>query len=228
VPDPCALVAETIPVTIQAGLISLEGELCLPSAAIGLVILAHGNGSSLHSPRNHSVARALNRAGLATLLLDLLTPEEERVHGDRVNLDLLSQRLDATLAWIDGHAQLQRLQVGLQGASAGTAAAIRVAARRPGGIGAVVSRGGRPDLAGRRALGHLDTPTLLIVGGEDTEVLELNEAARRAMRRPAALAVIPGASHLFEEAGALQRVSELACDWFSKWLGAVPSARRLD
>lgn len=195
---------------------SLSGDLAVPEGASGLVAFAHGSGSGRRSPRNQLVARTLNEAGVATLLLDLLTPEEERL--DRVSaelrfdISLLSRRVTGTVGWLrTGPAGT--LPIGLFGASTGAAAALVAAAARPEDVTAIVSRGGRPDLAGA-ALRDVRAPTLLIVGGADELVLDLNRQALRQMRSEKELVVIPGATHLFEEPGALEEVARLAAGWF--------------
>ena len=195
--------------TIPEAGIELSGTLGLPDDPAGLVIFAHGSGSSRLSPRNRAVAAHLNAAGFATLLFDLLT---EREAGDRANvfdIDLLASRLLAARRWVAQAPEIHDLPVGLFGASTGAAAALRAAAAAPEGIAAVVSRGGRPDLAGA-ALRQVKAPTLLIVGGEDREVLELNRRAASLLAGPHELAVVPGAGHLFEEPGALEQAARLA------------------
>lgn len=199
----------------------LAGTLTLPERVRGVVAFAHGSGSSRFSPRNRAVASVLNRAGFATLLLDLLTTEEERVDAYtahlRFNIHLLSQRLEAATDWLAREAVTARLPVGYFGASTGAAAALLAAAERPE-VTAIVSRGGRPDLAGP-ALALVRAPTLLIVGGADVPVIELNRQARAWMRpdAEARLQIVPGATHLFEEPGALEIVASLATDWFRRF-----------
>jgi pimeloyl-ACP methyl ester carboxylesterase len=192
------------------------GDLTVPSGARGIVVFAHGSGSGRHSPRNRMVASALNDAGLATLLFDLLDEEEERADAAtghlRFDIGLLGQRVENALAWLAGQRAATGLPTGLFGASTGAAAALVAAARRPERVAAVVSRGGRPDLAGD-ALERVRAPSLLIVGGEDREVLALNRRAAERMTAPVRLEVVPGASHLFAERGALERVAELAVDF---------------
>jgi putative phosphoribosyl transferase len=206
-------------VSVPAGAVTLAGDLAVPAGAAGLVVFAHGSGSSRLSPRNRQVATALQERGLGTLLFDLLTPEEERIDRQtaalRFNIELLSARLVGAVDWVSSEPATADLPVGLFGASTGAAAALVAAADRPALVSAVVSRGGRPDLAGP-ALPLVRAPTLLIVGGEDHVVLELNRRAQQQMRAETELVVIPGATHLFEEPGALEAVSELAADWFSK------------
>lgn len=212
--------AEHRPVEIPAGRVSLAGELVTPVSAAGVVIFAHGSGSSRRSPRNIQVARALNRAGLATLLFDLLTPAEGADRAKGFDISLLAARLTAATGWLVGELGCGGLALGYFGASTGAAAALWAAAEPGADIRAIVSRGGRPDLAGPH-LGAVTAPTLLIVGGEDVEVLELNRRAQDAMRCLARLEVVPGATHLFEEPGALERMADLARDWFGRYLGAA-------
>src|SRR3989475_404168 len=204
-------------VQIQAGHAVLSGNLTIPDNAVGLVLFAHGSGSSRHSPRNQFVARTLNNAGLATLLFDLLTPEEDAIDARtaelRFNIELLEERLVHATKWAKQQEQTRNLRIGYFGSSTGGAAALVAAAELPQDAGAVVSRGGRPDLAGE-ALPKVQAPTLLIVGGRDDIVIELNEQARDHMRCEVKLEIVPGATHLFEEPGALERVAELARDWF--------------
>jgi putative phosphoribosyl transferase len=203
---------------------TLAGSLVVPDGAPGVVLFAHGSGSSRHSPRNRAVADVLNGAGLATLLVDLLTPEEEQVdlrtRALRFDIGLLARRLVEIVDWLAENPATAEMSVGLFGASTGGAAALVAAAQRPDSVGAVVSRGGRPDLAGP-ALAHVLAPTLLIVGGRDEMVLELNRQAYEQLRCEKRLEVVPGATHLFEEPGALDRVAELAAEWFSKYLVAA-------
>jgi putative phosphoribosyl transferase len=210
-------------VQIPAGRAVLSGNLTIPENAMALVLFAHGSGSSRHSPRNQFVARTLNRARLATLLFDLLTPEEEaqdsytREH--RFNIDLLAERLVHATKSAGQQEETCDLRIGYFGSSTGGAAALVAAAELPEDGGAVVSRGGRPDLAGD-ALPKVQAPTLLIVGGNDDIVIELNEMARDQMRCEVRVEIIPGATHLFEEAGALEHVAKLASDWFVDHIGA--------
>jgi dienelactone hydrolase len=208
-------------VTVHAGSVSLEGNVAMPGDAEAIVAFAHGSGSSRHSPRNRSVAEALNAAGLATLLFDLLTPQEEvidvRTRELRFDISLLADRLTGAVDWLCAHPPTRSLRVGLFGASTGAAAALIAATRRPESVGAVVSRGGRPDLAGE-ALAAVQAPTLLLVGGHDTLVLELNRQASALMRAECRLEIIPGASHLFEEPGTLADVAARACEWFLQHL----------
>ncbi|HSU82024.1 MAG TPA: dienelactone hydrolase family protein [Thermoanaerobaculia bacterium] len=213
------------PVGVPAGPVTLQGDLTVSECPQGLVIFSHGSGSSRHSPRNRFVAERLQRAGLATLLMDLLTPEEDRIYSNRFDIDLLTRRLLECAAWAQRQPLTVGLPVGLFGASTGAASALRAAARLGPRAGAVVSRGGRPDLAAD-ALGRVLCPTLLIVGGRDPEVLDLN---RRAYDRMTAavkrLEVVPGATHLFAEPGTLERVADLAAGWFIHYLPqALPQA----
>ena len=205
-------------VHIPAGRATLDGNLTIVDGATALVLFAHGSGSSRHSPRNQFVARTLNKAGLATLLFDLLTPDEElidvRTAELRFNIGLLAERLVHATRWARQEQQTCDLRIGYFGSSTGGGAALVAAAALPQDVGAVVSRGGRPDLAGE-ALPKVRAPTLLIVGGNDDIVIELNEQARDRMRCEVKLEIVPGATHLFEEPGALERVAQLASDWFS-------------
>jgi pimeloyl-ACP methyl ester carboxylesterase len=209
-------------VHIPAGPVSLEGNLNLPQGAGGVVLFAHGSGSSRHSSRNHYVARVLNEARLATLLVDLLTANEEAIdqltRQIRFDVDLLSKRLLAAAQWLTENPDTEPLRMGYFGASTGAAAALVAAADRPDLVDAIVSRGGRPDLAGTVALALVQAPTLLIVGEEDTQVLELNRMAFETLRCEKQLVIIPGATHLFEETGALEEVARLARDWFETHL----------
>jgi pimeloyl-ACP methyl ester carboxylesterase len=204
-------------VEIPSGSAILSGDLFIPEEAKALVLFAHGSGSSRHSRRNQFVARALNQARLGTLLFDLLTEEEESVDLHtaeyRFNISLLSQRLVDATASIEQREGTRDLKLGLFGASTGAAAALIAAAELPEAIGAVVSRGGRPDLAGL-ALPQVHAPTLLIVGGEDHVVIKLNETARNQMQCEVKMEIIAGATHLFEERGALEEVARLSADWF--------------
>src|SRR5215207_5931166 len=199
----------------------LEGSLALPEKASGLVLFAHGSGSSRHSPRNRYVAEILQGAGLGTLLMDLLTHDEDAVDEFtsqfRFDIGLLADRLAGAIDWLEQQPETRELPIGLFGASTGAAAALQAAAARPNRIRAVVSRGGRPDLAGE-ALARVRTPTLLIVGADDTPVIPLNDAALRRMEAPAEMKLVPGASHLFEEPGTLAAASGLARDWFLRHL----------
>jgi dienelactone hydrolase len=203
----------------------LEGELILPPDPIGIVAFAHGSGSSRHSPRNQYVASVLHPRGIATLLFDLLTLDEDRDYERRFDIALLTQRLVAASEWIAGEPDLKGLKVGFFGASTGAAAALQAAAAIGAKASAVVSRGGRPDLAGATALHAVATPTLLIVGGEDYGVIELNEAAYAQLRCQKELKIIPGATHLFEEPGTLEAAAAAAADWFTRYLAAPPAPR---
>ena len=196
---------------------ALAGDLTVPSDPGGLVIFAHGSGSSRFSVRNRFVAETLNARGLATLLLDLLTPEEETVRANVFDVRLLASRLLAATRWADRTPEVGGLPRGYFGASTGAAAALWAAAELGDGIRAVVSRGGRPDLA-RERLDEVTAPTLLIVGGNDWTVIDLNEEAAAFLNCPHELAIVPGATHLFEEPGALERVAELAGGWFEERL----------
>ncbi len=211
-------------VRIASGKVELEGVLELPERAAGIVVFSHGSGSGRHSPRNQFVAQALRAAGLGTLLLDLLTPEEDRDYERRFDIDLLTVRLGDAVRFVRGHPPTRALRVGLFGASTGAASALRVAATQPNEVGAVVSRGGRPDLTGERLLAAVRAPTLLIVGGRDHGVIEMNEAARDALvHANRELAIVPGATHLFEERGALEQVAKLAGEWFVRHLAPPPA-----
>ena len=208
-------------VQIPAGRDVLSGNLTIPENAIALVLFAHGSGSSRHSPRNQFVARTLNSAGLGTVLFDLLTPEEEALdiytREHRFNISLLAERLVNATKWACQQEETRDLHIGYFGSSTGAAAALVAAAELSQDVGAVVSRGGRPDLAGD-SLPKVQSPTLLIVGSNDDIVIELNEMAHDQMRCEVKLDVIPGATHLFEEPGALEQVAKLASDWFSLYL----------
>lgn len=193
--------------------IQLEGALALPEHAQGLVVFAHGSGSSRFSPRNNFVARVLRGAGIGTLLLDLLTEEEDAVSATRFDIDLLTERLLLVTSWLRSQPQTQHLALGYFGASTGAAAALRAAASAGAEIAAVVSRGGRPDLA-EKALPQVQSPTLFLVGGNDEKVLQLNRQAYAQLQAPKHLVVISGATHLFEEPGALEGVARLAAQWF--------------
>ncbi len=209
-------------VRIPAGAASLEGALEIPERPAGLVVFAHGSGSSRMSPRNRFVATALRHAGFATLLFDLLTEAEDAERERRFQIPLLAERLHAAIGWAAGERHTASLPMGLFGASTGAAAALEVAAQLGGTVGAVVSRGGRPDLARPEALSRVAAPTLLIVGGEDPDVIALNEAAWNRMRCPKQLRIVPGATHLFDEPGALEQVAGLAGDWFRRHLRPAP------
>ncbi len=204
--------------------IGLPGTLRVPKEAYGLVAFAHGSGSSRLSPRNRVVASALSAQGIATLLFDLLSPAEEANRANVFDISLLADRLVDAVHWLEGQPSLERLPLGLFGASTGAAAALVAAVTLPHRIGAVVSRGGRPDLAGA-ALETVRAPTLLIVGGVDFGVIELNEQAFARLRGPKALEIVPGASHLFPEPGAMEAVIGHAARWFERYLGPTPSER---
>lgn len=218
---------EEQPLQIPAGGVWLEGDLSVPPGARGVVLFAHGSGSSRHSSRNRFVARSLRAAGLATFLMDLLTPEEEvvdtRTAHLRFDIGLLAERLAGATDWLAGRPETCGLPLGYFGASTGAGAALVAAGERPERVSAVVSRGGRPDLAGS-ALAHVRAPTLLIVGGHDYPVIGLNQEALRDLAAPEKeLIIVPGATHLFEEPGALEEVARLAAEWFTRHLG-WPSA----
>ncbi len=223
-------VAQTIEerlVRVPAGPVTLEGNLTLPEQSRGIVLFAHGSGSSRHSPRNRYVARLLNEAKLATLLIDLLTLHEEVIDARtaqlRFDIDLLAERLVDATDWLTQFPDTKDLRIGSFGASTGAAAALAAAALRPDPVGAIVSRGGRPDLAGA-ALIRVRAPTLLIVGENDKQVIQLNRAALAQLRCEKQLVIVPGATHLFEEPGALDVVARLARDWFERHLIAMVRA----
>jgi dienelactone hydrolase len=207
---------------VPAGRAMLDGNLTIVAQTKGLVLFAHGSGSGRHSPRNQFVARTLNDAGLATLLFDLLTPEEESVdvytREHRFDIGLLAERLVYATKWAKQQKQTKDFRIGYFGSSTGGGAALVAAAELPDDIGAVVSRGGRPDLAGD-ALPKVKAPTLLIVGGDDHVVIGLNEQARAQMKCECKIEIVPGATHLFEEPGALERVAKLAAEWFLRHIG---------
>ena len=208
-------------IQIETDDLTLPGTLSIPAGAIGLVIFAHGSGSSRHSPRNKAVARHLNREGVATLLFDLLSPTEEVDRANVFDISLLAGRLAAAASWARRDPRTRALAIGYFGASTGAAAALWAAADEPEGVAAVVSRGGRPDLAGPR-LGAVRAPTLLIVGGNDPFVIDLNRDAEMRLRCEKRIEIVPGASHLFEEPGTLEHVAELAAAWFGAHLGTAP------
>ena len=215
------------PVTVDADGVALEGDLTIPAGAHGLVIFAHGSGSSRHSPRNRHVAQILLEARLGTLLFDLLTAEEEQIDREtgeyRFNIGLLADRLVGATDWILKHPDTQGLALGYFGSSTGAAAALFAAARRPEHVGAVVSRGGRPDLA-IAVLPHVHAPTLLIVGGHDHEVIELNQLAFTWLIAEKRMEIVPGATHLFEEPGTLEMAAHLAQQWFVHYLAPTQAA----
>ena len=206
---------------IRAGAVVLEGNLAIPEGAQGVVLFAHGSGSSRFSPRNRAVAGWLNDSGIATLLIDLLTAEEEKI--DRVtahlrfDIELLAQRLIGATDWLAHAPETHLLRIGYFGASTGAAAALVAAAERTKAVAAIVSRGGRPDLAGA-ALPRVQAPTLLLVGGNDSPVIEMNRAALTELRCEKRLEIVPGATHLFEEPGTLEQVADLARKWFKLYL----------
>ena len=208
-------------VQVPIGRQSLQGDLGTPPEPRGIVVFAHGSGSSRHSARNKFVARGLERLGLATLLIDLLTPGEEEIDEHtaeyRFDIPMLAARLGTIVDWLGRRPETARLPIGLFGASTGGGAALIAAADRPREVAAVVSRGGRPDLAGE-ALSKVVAPTLLVVGGRDTPVIRMNREAMRRMRGDVKLEIVPGATHLFEEPGTLERVLKLAGDWFAHHL----------
>lgn len=208
-------------VSVSAGPVELEGDLSVPGDTAGVVLFAHGSGSGRHSPRNRQVARALQERGLATLLIDLLTQDEEevdlRTRHLRFDIGLLAERLAGATDWLRRNPDTRNLRIGYFGASTGAGAALVAAAERPEAVGAIVSRGGRPDLAGD-ALSLVQAPTLLIVGGEDQPVIGMNEEALAQLRAEKRLQIVPGAGHLFEEPGALDEVARLAADWFTRHL----------
>jgi dienelactone hydrolase len=215
-----AMFHETISIPVQSGQTHLDGELILPQGASSIVLFAHGSGSSRFSPRNTYVASVLQQAGIATLLFDLLTREEDRNYETRFDIVLLTRRLLAATAWIAQDARTRSFHIGYFGASTGAAAALQAAAEKGEEISAVVSRGGRPDLAGESALRKVLSPTLLIVGGYDDVVIELNQAAYRQLSCEKELTIIPGATHLFEEPGTLEQAAKIAANWFSRFLTA--------
>jgi len=210
------------PVKIPAGPVAMQGDLAVPDGSHGIVLFAHGSGSSRHSPRNRYVAAELREGHLGTLLMDLLTLDEEAVDARtrhlRFDIPLLAGRLVAATDWLVSEPATAALSVGYFGASTGAAAALVAAAERPDGVRAIVSRGGRPDLAGA-ALSRVKAPTLLIVGGHDEPVIEMNREAMAQMRSEVRLEIVPGATHLFEEPGTLEIVAGLARDWFARHLG---------
>ena len=212
-------------VRIPVGDVWLYGDLVMPPGFRGLVLFAHGSGSGRHSARNRQVAQHLQHAGIATLLFDLLTAQEEQIdqhtREHRFNIPLLTRRMQDATAWAAAQPELQHAAIGYFGASTGSAAALIAAARLGRQIAAVVSRGGRPDLAGPVALAAVTAPTLLIVGGADDEVIKLNQQALAHLRSEKSLAIVPGATHLFEEAGALEQAAQLASAWFTTHLAAL-------
>jgi putative phosphoribosyl transferase len=217
-------VRDTMPVRVPIDDRFLSGDLRMPLESRGIVLFAHGSGSSRHSPRNQYVAQSLERRNLATLLMDLLTPEEERIDnrtaGYRFDIPMLAERLVTIVDWLRRQKVTSALPIGLFGASTGGGAALMAAAERPDEIGAIVSRGGRPDLAGA-ALAKVTSPTLLIVGGLDTAVIQMNRDAMNQMRGETSLEIVGGATHLFEEPGTLDRVADLAGEWFTRYFPSV-------
>jgi putative phosphoribosyl transferase len=215
-------------VRIPSGEASLYGDLALPAGSAGVVLFAHGSGSGRHSARNRQVAQHLQQAGIATLLFDLLTAQEEQVdmrtREHRFDMALLTRRMQDATAWARSQPELSQAPIGYFGASTGSAAALIAAARLGDRIAAVVSRGGRPDLAGPAALAAVKAPTLLIVGGADSGVIGLNQEAYQRMTCEKQLTIVPGATHLFEERGALEEVSRLASSWFAAHLLALEHA----
>ena len=205
-------------VHIPAGTVELDGELILPPSATGVVAFAHGSGSSRFSPRNTYVAEILHQHGIGTLLFDLLSREEDQNYATRFDISLLTQRLLAATAWLQTNPSASALRIGYFGASTGAAAALQAAARMGNKISAVVSRGGRPDLAGEASLRSVIAPTLLIVGGADYGVIELNQQADALLTCQKKLTLIPGATHLFEEPGTLEQAANKAAEWFAKYL----------
>ena len=215
-----AMTTETV--SMRAAGAEIDGDLALPAGAAGIVLFAHGSGSSRHSPRNRFVAQQLQAAGLATLLIDLLTPQEDREYERRFDIALLTRRLADAAGWLSQDPRTRALPLGLFGASTGAAAALQLAATMPDEVAAVVSRGGRPDLAGPQALRAVRAPVLLIVGGLDDVVIELNRTAGAQLGCAVRIEIVPGATHLFEEPGTLERVAALAADWFSRHLATKP------
>lgn len=205
---------------IPAGHVTIEGMLEVPARAVGLVLFAHGSGSSRHSPRNNYVAGVLRQAGVGTLLMDLLTPQEDRDYDRRFDIALLTQRLLDAARWVVSQATIHELPLGFFGASTGAAAALEAAAMLGADARAVVSRGGRPDLASRHALATVTAPTLLLVGGFDDVVIDLNQRAYDQLHCEKELVIVPGATHLFEEPGTLEEVARQAAAWFAKHLPA--------
>lgn len=205
-------------VHIPADQVELDGELILPASTKGVVAFAHGSGSSRFSPRNTYVAEVLQQQGIGTLLFDLLTREEDQDYETRFDIELLTRRLLSATAWLQANPATQKLKIGYFGASTGAAAALQAAAKMGDKIAAVVSRGGRPDLAGEAALSRVKTPTLLIVGAADYGVIELNQQADALLNCEKELVLIPHATHLFEEPGTLQQAARNAASWFAKYL----------
>ncbi len=215
-----AVIVEDKEVEVPTGTCRLAGHLRVPAGCSGLVVFAHGSGSSRHSPRNRYVAGFLEEAGLGTLLMDLLTPDEEPLRSFAFDIALLAGRLEAATRWLQQQPEAKAKPVAYFGASTGAAAALWAAAQPSSKVAAIVSRGGRPDLAGPRLAG-VRAPTLLVVGGKDDVVLGLNREAQAQLRCPTDLVVVPGATHLFEEPGALEQVARLAVGWFLRYLAAT-------
>ena len=211
-------------VTIRSSAISLSGFLGVPAKSRGIVLFAHGSGSGRLSPRNRFVAQSLQQGGIATLLIDLLTTDEAEDRRNVFDIDLLAERVLMASAWLREASQTKMLPLGYFGASTGAAAALEAAARAPFDVGAIVSRGGRPDLA-ERYLREVTAPTLLLVGGEDQPVIEMNHHAYRLLGCPKQLTIIPGATHLFEEPGTLEKVAEQALRWFQHHLPHLPNPK---
>jgi putative phosphoribosyl transferase len=209
-------------VHLPAGSTRIEGMLDIPDRAVGLVLFAHGSGSSRHSPRNNYVAGVLRQAGIGTLLMDLLTPEEDRDYSRRFDIGLLTQRLLGAAHWVAASEATRDFPLGFFGASTGAAAALDAAAKLGAAARAVVSRGGRPDLASAHALATVTAPTLLLVGGDDDVVIDLNQQAYEQLRCEKQLVIVPGATHLFEEPGTLETVARQAADWFVLHLKPLP------
>ncbi|MFB2896440.1 dienelactone hydrolase family protein [Aerosakkonemataceae cyanobacterium BLCC-F50] len=208
-------------VWIASGAFNLEGNLTQPETPRGIILFAHGSSSSRNSPRNQYVAEELNKAGFSTLLFDLLTPDEEASDREdakhRFNITFLAERLIGATQWVAQNLHIQNLKIGYFGASTGAAAALVAAAQFPDAVGAVVSRGGRPDLA-QSSLANVQAPTLLIVGGKDSAIIEMNEQALAQLSGEKKLEIVPGASHLFEEPGALEEVAKMSRQWFEQYL----------
>lgn len=216
VPGEFPVEAQIVRIPIAHG--HIEGMLELPARAHGVVLFAHGSGSSRHSPRNNYVARVLRDSGIGTLLMDLLTPSEDADHATRFDIALLTQRVLTTTHWLQAHLSCSKLPVGYFGASTGAAAALQAAAQLGSAVDVVVSRGGRPDMAGEDALSEVKCPTLLLVGGHDETVIGLNRVAYAHLRCEKELSIIPGATHLFEEPGTLEEVARQAALWFARHL----------
>ncbi len=222
-------------VLVSAGPVTVQGNLTIPQGTQGIVLFAHGSGSSRHSPRNKFVAKVLQKAGLATLLIDLLTEEEEKVDDVtehlRFDIDLLAKRLVGATDWLAQNPDTQNLNIGYFGASTGAGAALVASAARPNVVKAVVSRGGRPDLAGP-SLRHVRAPTLLIVGGYDVPVIQMNQEALEQLKVEKNMAIVRGATHLFEEPGKLEEVARLATNWFVAYLSnnkqeSIPKPKKI-